>query len=121
MTRSERRLRVRIGNNLKTLRTSRRFTQRKLGEVSGLHWRHVQKIEKGEVNLTLHTLARCAEALQVDAAKFFENLEPKPIAAEPRTGAMKCAAPISHLKGHLCRGGRCEDGATVVREPSCGA
>jgi len=32
---------------------------------SGVHWRHWQKIEAGEVNVTLETLARLAKALDV--------------------------------------------------------
>jgi len=30
----------------------------------GLHWRHWQKVEAGEVNVTLETLALLADALQ---------------------------------------------------------
>jgi len=94
MTRSERKLRVRIGRNLRRLRTLHMFTQQKLAEISGLHWRHIQKIEKGEVNVTLQTITRCADALQVDAGALFNDMDSK-IVSEPRAGAMQCRAPVS--------------------------
>jgi len=31
-----------------------------------MHWRHIQKIEGAEVGVTLRTLARLAEALDVE-------------------------------------------------------
>jgi hypothetical protein len=35
-----------------------------------MHWRHWQKIESGEVNATLRTLARVGAALGVDPAEL---------------------------------------------------
>jgi hypothetical protein len=32
-------------------------------ELAGMHWRHWQKLEAGEVNATLRTLARLGDAL----------------------------------------------------------
>jgi transcriptional regulator with XRE-family HTH domain len=71
MTRSERKLRTRIGRNLRNLRTLQALTLQKLADISGLHWRHIQKIEHGEVNITLRTVTRFADALKVDAGTFF--------------------------------------------------
>lgn len=35
-------------------------------ERGHIHWRHVQKVEAGEANITLHTLALLAGALGVE-------------------------------------------------------
>ena len=59
-------LRFRLADNLSRLRVSHRLTQLQLGKASGLHWRHVQKIEAGNVNVTLVTIARLANGLEVD-------------------------------------------------------
>ena len=60
-------LRRRLGENLCRVRAARGLTQMELADASGLHWRHVQKIEAGESNVTLVTMARLADGLQVDA------------------------------------------------------
>lgn len=57
----------RIGKRVLEIRSSKNLTQEKAAELSGnLTLRHWQYIEKGEVNLTLHTLVRVAKALRID-------------------------------------------------------
>ena len=63
-------LRRRVGENLYRLRTARGLTQLELAEAAGLHWRHLQKIEAGESNATLVTMARLADGLRVDALEL---------------------------------------------------
>lgn len=58
--------RERIASNLARLRTERALTFETLAERSGLHWRHVQKIEHGDLNITILTLSRLADGLSVD-------------------------------------------------------
>ena len=38
--------------------------------AAGIHTRHLQKIEAGEVNATLQTLARLADILHVSVAEL---------------------------------------------------
>jgi hypothetical protein len=46
-----------------------------------MHWRHWQKIEAGEVNATLQTLVRIADALHVDPVDLVRDPPPeKPVA-----------------------------------------
>jgi len=63
-------LRRRVAGNLFRLRAARGLTQMELADAAGLHWRHVQKIEAGKNNVTLITLARLADGLQVDAMEL---------------------------------------------------
>jgi len=63
-------LRRRVGKNLCRLRAARGLTQLALAEAAGLHWRHLQKIEAGESNATLVTMARLADGLRVDALEL---------------------------------------------------
>jgi transcriptional regulator with XRE-family HTH domain len=63
-----RRLQLRLSRNLRTARAARGLTQEGLAGVTGMAVRHLQKVEAGEVNLTLQSLAVLATALDVDAA-----------------------------------------------------
>ena len=53
----------RVGANVRVLRERRGLTQDHLAYVAGLATRHLQKIEAGQVNVTLRTIARLAAAL----------------------------------------------------------
>jgi transcriptional regulator with XRE-family HTH domain len=59
-------LRRRVSLNLSRLRAAQRLTLMQLGEAAGLHFRHLQKIEAGDTNVTLNTIARLASGLGVD-------------------------------------------------------
>ena len=59
-------LRSRVSLNVSKLRAAQRLTLVQLGAGAGLHWRHIQKIEAGEGNVTLVTIARLARGLEVD-------------------------------------------------------
>jgi transcriptional regulator with XRE-family HTH domain len=67
---AERRLRNRFARNLRRLRISSKFTLEEAAGRARIHWRHWQKLEGGEVSPTLRTLARLAEALDVDPREF---------------------------------------------------
>lgn len=66
-------LRGRVARNLALIRQRRGVTFEVLGALSGLHWRHLQKIEAGESNVTLVTLARLADGLGVDALELMSR------------------------------------------------
>ena len=59
-------LRSRVSLNVSKFRAAQRLTLVQLGAGAGLHWRHIQKIEAGEGNVTLVTIARLARGLKVD-------------------------------------------------------
>jgi transcriptional regulator with XRE-family HTH domain len=72
LTASERRVRRKLAANARRLREQGDLTLEEASHRAGLHWRHWQKIESGEVNLTLATLARVADALHVEPAQLLE-------------------------------------------------
>lgn len=57
---------VEVGAALRTLRMARGLTQEQAAESIGMGARHLQKVESGEVNVTLETLYRFATAYGTD-------------------------------------------------------
>lgn len=64
----ERRIRKRIAVNVRRHRERADLTLEEAAHRAEMHWRHWQKVEAGEVNTTLRTLARLADALGLDPA-----------------------------------------------------
>ena len=62
----EEEIRQRLGRSIRAARSARSMTQEAVAARSGMGWRHLQKIEAGEVNVTLRTICRVATALGVD-------------------------------------------------------
>jgi transcriptional regulator with XRE-family HTH domain len=52
-----------FGKNLRDLRRASKLSQEQLAELADLHPRALQKIEAGDVNVTLNTLLRIQKAL----------------------------------------------------------
>ena len=65
-------LRRRLAEAIIRERARLRWSQERVAEEAGLNPRHLQKIEAGTVNVTLHTLARLSAALGVDAKRLFD-------------------------------------------------
>lgn len=64
-----------VGMNLRTLRVAKHLTQEQLADTASMSARHVQKIEHGELNITLRTIVRLCSALQVEPIKLFSKME----------------------------------------------
>lgn len=61
----------RLGRNIRDRRLALHLGLESASErAGGVHWRHWQKIEAGEVNITLRTLTRIAAALEADASEL---------------------------------------------------
>ena len=56
----------RLGRAVRSARQEIALTQEEIARRSGLGWRHIQKIEAGEVNPTLGTICKLAAAVGVD-------------------------------------------------------
>ena len=83
-------LRRRLGFNVRALRTGLRLTLKRAAERAEMHWRHWQKVEAGETNVTLFTLVRMAGALDREPAALLGSPVPVPVstpAPEPAPGA----------------------------------
>ncbi|HEX2670746.1 MAG TPA: helix-turn-helix transcriptional regulator [Polyangiaceae bacterium] len=58
-------LMLQLGGNVQRLRLKRGWTQEHLAELAELDLSYTQRVERGEVNLTLSSLANFADALGV--------------------------------------------------------
>jgi transcriptional regulator with XRE-family HTH domain len=61
-----------FGTNLSKLRKSRGFSQEKLAYESGIELRQVGRIERGEINTGLSSIALIAETLNVEVKVLFD-------------------------------------------------
>ena len=68
-------LQVRVARNIRRLRQTRKLTQEALAFRARLAVRHIQKLEAGEVNITLKTLLRLATALDADPSQLLARNE----------------------------------------------
>jgi transcriptional regulator with XRE-family HTH domain len=64
---------VRLGLRLKVLRTARRMSQAALAEAAGLDRTYVSRIERGGHNVTVLTLVRVAEVLDMPAGQLLDG------------------------------------------------
>lgn len=66
-------LQIRVGRAISALRKAKGMTQEEVATRAGIGWRHIQKIEAGEINTTLRTIYRIATILEVDPSELFSN------------------------------------------------
>ena len=64
MTKGE--LNKRFGKKLRELRKMRGLTQEDLGDRSGLHWKFIGQVERGDSDIKLNNIARIASGLEMD-------------------------------------------------------
>lgn len=72
--------RRRLGRNVRLLRTKRAWTLEHAAERMQLDLKHLQKVEAGLLNVTLVTLVRIADGLDVEVCALFARA-----ARQPRT------------------------------------
>ncbi|OMF15502.1 MULTISPECIES: helix-turn-helix domain-containing protein [Paenibacillus] len=68
---------VYVGARIKSLRKSKGLTQANLGEQVDLPQPYIGGIEKGERNISLDTLQKLLEALNITPAELFNSYENK--------------------------------------------
>lgn len=73
----EQELRRRLAYHVRRYREGANLTLEVASERGDLNWRHWQKVEAGEVNVTLRTLNRLANALEVDASALVAEIPDK--------------------------------------------
>lgn len=64
----------RVGENIRTLRQARNLSQEELAGTCGLHRTFIGSVERGERNVSLGSLARIADALNVKVADLLRNV-----------------------------------------------
>jgi transcriptional regulator with XRE-family HTH domain len=62
-----------LAGNVRRLRGNLKWTQEQAAEASGIAVRHFQKIEAGNVNVTVGTLVRVAKAFRVPVKALFDE------------------------------------------------
>lgn len=82
---AEQELRRRLAVNVRSARTAAGLSLKRASERAQMFWRHWQKVEAAEVNVTLQTLVRLGTALTVDPAALIR--EP------PKEGARRDSTP----------------------------
>ena len=62
----------RFGAKLAYVRKSKKVSQIKLAEIVDMNFNYIGKIERGEANVTINTMVRIANALDVDVCELFD-------------------------------------------------
>jgi ribosome-binding protein aMBF1 (putative translation factor) len=60
-----------LGQRLRALRQERGWTLEEASEQVGIDWRHIGRVELGELNVTIATLVRLAVGYGVKVGEFF--------------------------------------------------
>lgn len=67
-----------VGRKLRNYRQKRKMTQEDLAEKAELHYTYIGQVERGEKNLTLMSLEKILNALEVSFVELFEDVETQP-------------------------------------------
>ena len=62
-----------IGLNVRVERTLKRLTQAQLAELIEVHEKYIGKIESGKQNITIKTLNKIANALNINIIRLIED------------------------------------------------
>jgi transcriptional regulator with XRE-family HTH domain len=80
-----------LGGNVQRLRRKKRLTQQALAELAGLDLSYTQRVERGQVNVTLGTLVTFADAFGVAPGALLKPGKP-PVVRRGRPPASVKAA-----------------------------
>lgn len=64
---------LQVGKKIRLYRKARKLTQEELGEQLQIAQTYLGRIERGEVNITIETLAKIADALRVKPSQLIED------------------------------------------------
>lgn len=71
----KRKLLKRFGTHLRKVRQEKGLSGAELGRLCFLEKQNIYRIEKGETNVTLHTLSKICEALGMDFSELFDGFK----------------------------------------------
>lgn len=60
-----------VGSRIRDIRRSKLLSQEKLGELAGLSYSYIGRMENGHKNISLKNLAKIGDALSVSVHEFF--------------------------------------------------
>lgn len=61
-----------FGAKLAYVRKSRKLSQMKLAEIVDMNFNYIGQIERGEANVTIHTMKILADALEIEMKELFD-------------------------------------------------
>ena len=64
-----------IGQRVRNYRNQCGLSQERLAETAGLHPTYIGQIERGEKNVTIESISKISEALNLPLSKLFEKLD----------------------------------------------
>lgn len=65
-------LEKKFGAKLAYIRKTRKLSQMKLAEIVDMNFNYISQIERGEANVTIHTMKILADALNVEMKELFD-------------------------------------------------
>ncbi|MBZ4220713.1 transcriptional regulator [Bacillus wiedmannii] len=68
-------LRRKLGNRIRFLRKEQNLSQERLGELSNIHTNHIGAIERGEKNVTIESLIKLTNGLNITLEDLFRRIE----------------------------------------------
>lgn len=85
-----------LGNKVRAIRKSKRISQEKLAELSGLHPTYISDIENGKVNASIYSYFVVANALGIPLSEIV-NLSGDRVDSEIETGIAELLCSIRGL------------------------
>ncbi|QCT04384.1 DNA-binding helix-turn-helix protein [Paenibacillus algicola] len=64
---------LQVGKKIRLYRKARKLTQEELGEILKIDQSYIGRIERGEVNITLDTIYKISDALQITPVQLLED------------------------------------------------
>lgn len=65
-------LEKKFGAKLAYVRKSKKLSQMKLAEIVDMNFNYIGQIERGEANVTIHTMKILADALNIEMKELFD-------------------------------------------------
>lgn len=66
---------IKIGERVREFREKKGLSLRDFSRETGFNYNMMSRIERGELNMTLHTLIRLTRCLKITPAKLFRGLK----------------------------------------------
>ena len=67
-------VRKRLGENIRSLRTAAQITQEKLAEKADLHPVYISQVERGEKAVSVEAVWKISKALRVSVSEIFAGI-----------------------------------------------
>lgn len=92
-------IRSKLGERIRELRKSAGFTQEKFGGKTGLSYKYIGELERGQVNVSLNSIVKIAEALGVKVGDLFseERIHVQKVFVRERNTLLRLSPQNIHL------------------------